>query len=103
MLYYNITAVHAVDRPFCPTAETGITWPFLNATTDRRDQTPVMTEDPDPAKCPADPERSPSLREWLIDTLAFAMGGLAVYHYKPDGFLAGLIMFVGAYTFTHSL
>jgi hypothetical protein len=31
------------------------------------------------------------------------MGALAVFHYQPDGFAAGLIVFVGAYTRTHSL
>ncbi|WFU20792.1 hypothetical protein [Bradyrhizobium sp. CB3481] len=52
---------------------------------------------------PADPERSYSLRAWLVDFLAIGIGALAVYHYRPDGFLAGLIVFVGAYTFAHSL
>lgn len=31
------------------------------------------------------------------------MGAWAVFHYRPDGFAAGLIIFVGAYTLTHSL
>ena len=48
-----------------------------------------MTETPDPAKRPADAERSSSLREWRIDALALAMGGLAIYHYRPEGFLGG--------------
>ena len=64
---------------------------------------PVVTENRSPANRPADPERGQSLREWLIDALALAMGGLAVYHYKPDSFLAGLMIFVGAYTLTNSL
>jgi hypothetical protein len=62
-----------------------------------------MTENPEPAKRPADPERSNSLREWLIDALAIATGALAVFHYQPEGFAAGFIVFVGAYTLTHSL
>ena len=62
-----------------------------------------MTENPNPEKRPADPERGNSLRAWLIDGLAIAMGALAVFHYQPEGFVAGLIVFVGAYTLTHSL
>jgi hypothetical protein len=62
-----------------------------------------MTQSATPAIRPANPARSFSLREWLIDCLAIGIGGLAVYHYRPDGFLAGLIVFVGAYTLTHSL
>jgi len=65
--------------------------------------TPVMTQSATPAIRPADPARSYSPREWLMDFLAIGTGGLAVYHYRPDGFLAGLIVFVGAYTLTHSL
>jgi hypothetical protein len=63
----------------------------------------VITENPNPEHRPADPERRHSLREWLIDALALGMGGLAVFHYQPEGFAAGLIVFVGAYTLTHSL
>ena len=62
-----------------------------------------MTQSATPADRPADPEHSYSLRAWLIDFLAIGVGGLAVYHYRPDGFLAGLIVFVGAYTLAHSL
>ncbi|KRQ98893.1 hypothetical protein CQ12_23655 [Bradyrhizobium jicamae] len=62
-----------------------------------------MTENATPAKPSADPARGYSLREWLIDALALGMGGLAIYHYKPEGLLAGLIIFTGAYTLTHSL
>lgn len=61
----------------------------------------MMTTSPE--QPPADPERPASLRAWLIDALALAAGGFAVLHYKPDGFIAGLIVFVGAYTVTHSL
>jgi hypothetical protein len=64
---------------------------------------PAMTESCTPANRPADPERGNSLRAWLIDALALGMGALAVFHYQPDGFAAGLIVFVGAYTLTHSL
>lgn len=64
---------------------------------------PVMTGNPHPANRPADPERGNSPRAWLIDALALGMGALAVFHYQPDGFIAGLIVFVGAYTLTHSL
>jgi hypothetical protein len=63
----------------------------------------VMTENSNPEKRPADPERGNSLRAWLIDALALGMGALAVFHYQPEGFVAGLIVFVGAYTLTHSL
>lgn len=62
-----------------------------------------MTESPTPANRPADPERGNSLRAWLVDALALGMGALAVFHYQPDGFAAGLIVLVGAYTLTHSL
>jgi hypothetical protein len=62
-----------------------------------------MTENSKPAICPAKPERGTSLRAWLIDALALGMGALAVFHYQPDGFAAGLIVFVGAYTLAHSL
>lgn len=65
--------------------------------------TSVMTPSATPANRPADPTHRYSLREWLIDFLAIGIGGLAVYHYRPDGFLAGLIVFIGAYTLTHSL
>ena len=65
---------------------------------------PVMTENPTPANRPADPERGDSLlRTWLIDVLALGMGGLAVFHYKPEGFIATMIVFVGAYTFANVL
>jgi hypothetical protein len=62
-----------------------------------------MTEKSTPANCPADPERGNSLRAWLIDALAIAMGAFAVFYYQPEGFAVGLIVFVGAYTLTHSL
>jgi hypothetical protein len=62
-----------------------------------------MTENSNPAKRPADPEHGNSLRAWLIDALALGLGALAVFHYQPEGFVAGLIVFVGAYTLTHSL
>ncbi len=62
-----------------------------------------MTENSNPEKRPADPEHGNSLRAWLIDALALGMGALAVFHYRPEGFVAGLIVFVGAYTLTHSL
>jgi hypothetical protein len=62
-----------------------------------------MTENSKPEKRPGDIERRDKLREWLIDALALGMGALAVFYYKPDGFIAGLIVFVGAYTLTHSL
>jgi hypothetical protein len=60
-----------------------------------------MTKAPTPATRPADP--GPSLREWLIDALALGIAGFAVYHYRPDDALGGLVIFVGAYTLTHSL
>ena len=75
----------------------------MNEAADEGDQFPVMTENSKPANCPADPERGNSLRAWLIDALAIAMSVLAVFHYQPDGFAAALIVFVGAYTLTHSL
>jgi hypothetical protein len=62
-----------------------------------------MSNNPAPANRPADPEPRRPLREWLIDALALGMGGLAVLYYKPDGFIAGLIVFVGAYTITNLL
>jgi len=61
-----------------------------------------MTEHSNPENHPADPESRHTLREWLIDALALGVGALAVFHYKPEG-LAALIVFVGAYTITHSL
>ena len=63
----------------------------------------MMPENSTPENRVADPERRYGLREWLIDALALGMGGLAVFHYQPVGFAAGLIIFVGAYTLTHSL
>ena len=62
-----------------------------------------MTENSNPEKRPADPERDNSLRAWLIDALALGVGALAVFYYRPEGFVAELIVFVGAYTLTHSL
>jgi hypothetical protein len=62
-----------------------------------------MPENSTPENRVADPERRYGLREWLIDALALGMGVLAVFHYQPEGFAAGLIVFVGAYTLTHSL
>ncbi|WP_456624624.1 hypothetical protein [Bradyrhizobium sp. URHC0002] len=62
-----------------------------------------MTENANPESRPADPERGNSLRAWLIDALALGVGALAVFYYRPEGGLAGLIVFVGAYTLTHSL
>ena len=64
---------------------------------------PVMTENSNPKNGSGEPEHGNSLRAWMIDALAMAMGALAVLHYKPEDFLAGLIVFVGAYTLTHSL
>ena len=58
-----------------------------------------MADDPNPAKC----SEPVSLRAWLIDALALAAGSFAVYHYRPDGLAAGLIIFVGAYTLAHGL
>ena len=63
----------------------------------------AMTENPEPENRPGDPERRNTLREWLIDALALGVGALAVLHYRPEGFAAGLVVFVGAYTLTHSL
>ena len=62
---------------------------------------PVMTENPNPTK-PSD-EVGTGLRAWLFDAFAFGIGALAVLHYRPDGFVAGLIVFVGAYVLAHSL
>ena len=31
------------------------------------------------------------------------MGGFAVFYYEPDGFLVGLIVFVGGYTLARLL
>ena len=62
-----------------------------------------MTENSTPENRRADPERRYSLREWLIDALALGVGGFAVFYFKPDGFVATIIIFVGAYTLTHSL
>jgi hypothetical protein len=50
-----------------------------------------MTENANPENRPADPERGNSLRAWLIDALALGIGALAVFHYQPDGFTAGLL------------
>ena len=62
-----------------------------------------MTENSTPESLPADPERRYSMCEWLIDALALGVGGFAIFYFKPDGFVATLIIFVGAYTLTHSL
>jgi len=50
----------------------------------------VITENSTPENRPADPERRYKLRAWLIDALALGMGGLAVFHYQPEGFAAGI-------------
>lgn len=64
----------------------------------------MMTENSKPANHLSDPERRrETTLAWLIDALALAAGLLAVFHYKPDGLLAGIIIFVGAYTLAHSL
>ncbi|WOH67179.1 hypothetical protein [Bradyrhizobium sp. BWA-3-5] len=63
----------------------------------------MMTVNPTSANLPADPEPRRTLREWLVDVLALIMGGLAVLYYKPDGFVVGLLVFVGAYTITNQL
>jgi hypothetical protein len=78
----------------CDSLERGHPWPR---------PIPVMTANRTPATHSTDPPRSYSLREWLIDALALGIAGLAVYHYRPTDALAGLIIFVGAYTLTHSL
>jgi hypothetical protein len=78
----------------CGAPERGHPWPR---------PIPVMTESPTPATRSAEPARSYSLREWLIDALALGIASFTVYHYKPADALAGLIIFVGAYTLTHSL
>ena len=62
-----------------------------------------MTENSTPESLPADPERRYSMRGWLIDALALGVGGFAIFYFKPDGFVATIIIFVGAYTLTHSL
>jgi hypothetical protein len=62
-----------------------------------------MTENSTSENRPADPERRYSLREWLIDALALGVGGFAIFYFKPDGFVVTIIIFVGAYTLTHSL
>jgi hypothetical protein len=63
-----------------------------------------MTQNCNPGKCLSDLERRPSKTlAWLIDALALAVGMLAVFYYKPEGMVAGIIVFVGAYTLTHSL
>jgi hypothetical protein len=62
-----------------------------------------MTENANPENRPADPEHCNSLRAWLIDALALGVGGFAVFYFKPDGFVATIIIFVGAYIVAHSL
>jgi hypothetical protein len=41
--------------------------------------------------------RHTKVRELLIDALSFAMTVWAVFHYKPEGTLAGIILAAGAY------
>jgi hypothetical protein len=128
LLYYNITGVHALEwrqagRLAAPRPRHPMTYGAAISRRDaepppssapqntaslergrrRRRPIPAMTENPDPEERPGDPERGNSLRAWLIDALALGMGALAVFHYQPDGFAAALIVFVGAYTLTHSL
>jgi hypothetical protein len=66
----------------------------MNAASARGDQS-TMTENCQPAKCP---DSRDTARAWLLDTLAVAIGLGAVFHYQPDGMIAGIIIFVGAYT-----
>ena len=63
----------------------------------------MMTENSNPGSRPGEPARHNKLREWLIDALALGVGALAVFCYRPEGFVAELIVFAGAYTLTHSL
>jgi len=62
-----------------------------------------MTENSSSENRRADPERRYSPRAWLIDALALGVGGFAIFYFKPDGVVTTIIIFVGAYTLTHSL
>jgi hypothetical protein len=56
-----------------------------------------MTENSNPEKRLNDLERRHKTREFLIDALSVAMALLAVFHYKPEGRVAWIIAFVGAF------
>jgi hypothetical protein len=62
-----------------------------------------MTENTNQVKHPAEPARGDRLRACLIEMLAFGLGALAVFQYKPEGILAEFIVFIGAYTIASSL
>jgi hypothetical protein len=62
-----------------------------------------MTENTNQVKHSAEPARGDRLRACLIEMLAFGLGALAVFRYKPEGILAEFIVFVGAYTIASSL
>lgn len=63
-----------------------------------------MAQNCNQEKCLDDPEHRPDRTfAWLIDAFALAMGALAVVHYKPESFDAGVIVFVGAHALTHAL
>ena len=104
MLHYNITGVHArggLRERRAGGAQAGPA-PLERGRRPGRPM-PAMTENATPQNRPADAARRYTLREWLIDALALGAGGLAVFHYQPEGFIAGIIVFVGAYTLTHTL
>jgi len=62
-----------------------------------------MTETCHPAKCNHDPPRHDTVRDWIVDALCMATAALAVVHYPPDGMLATIIVFVGAYAVANFL
>src|SRR5258705_6801056 len=67
-----------------------------------------MPESSNPEKCRGDPlgdpERRPNkTRAWMIDALSMAAALLAVFHYKPEGMVATVIVFAGAYCVANAL
>jgi hypothetical protein len=61
-----------------------------------------MTQNRKPEKCPSDRLRDRT-GEFLVGTLSLAMGVLAVYWCKPEGMVAGIIIFGVAYFVTDFL
>lgn len=57
------------------------------------------------------PETSPNnlarrydtARGWFVDALSIAAAALAVFHYNPDGVIATIVVFIGAYAVAHYL
>lgn len=63
-----------------------------------------MSDARTPDACPDNlTRRYETAREWIVHTLSFAAAWLAVSHYNPDGVIATIVVFIGAYAAAHFL